>query len=89
MVDVCQLDNTIDGLKITLPTGCIANAILKQNEVLGLLAYKLIENIDLSASIGNVIVGLKKCTCSSKTCGDTPVPICIDHVLYLLVNTKN
>lgn len=79
MCDVCDSNS---GLNIILPTGCLAYEIYEENPVLGLVAYNIISNINLSLNIGNISIGLKKCNCESDNCTNNVIKECIFHRLY-------
>jgi len=90
MTNICDLDNTINGLKIKLNTGCLATELFKINEIIGSLAYNLIDKIDLNINLNDkILIGLKKCSCNDNNCENPITKKCIDHILYVLVNEKN
>lgn len=77
MFDVCELDNSINGLKLKLATGTLAEEISKINKDLGLITYNIINNIDLSFEVYDLFyIGLRKCSCEDKNC--------VNHILYAL-----
>jgi hypothetical protein len=92
MFDVCKLDNDINGLKIRLDTCKISEAIGIFNEDLGNITCNIFKQIDLSAEILNIYIGLKKCDSKKNGCNchnnEKDSKSCkncdVYHMLYLL-----
>jgi len=86
---VCSLDNNINGIKLKLQTGGIADVLSKIDKNLGSISCKIFDNIDLSFEFYDIRVGLKKCDSEECSCKDKENKKCNEkcelyHILYLL-----